>query len=35
VQRRFDGLLGAMIRHRDSAGDLSVSDAAAAHCASP
>jgi hypothetical protein len=23
VQRRFDGLLGAMIRHRDSAGDLS------------
>jgi hypothetical protein len=23
VQRRFDGLLGAMMRHRDSAGDLS------------
>ena len=23
VQRRFDGLVGAMSRHRDSAGDLS------------
>jgi len=23
VQRRFDGLLGAMLRHRDRAGDLS------------
>ena len=29
VQRRFDGLVGAMIRHRDSAGDLSE---AVEHC---